>query len=89
MSDAVLENFSAGVMENWGFDYDGLCRLRPDIVYVSMAGLGHSGPYRDYQTFGPTVQALSARTFCASKDRRSSPGAANLATVFRQACARL
>jgi len=36
-----------------------------------------------------TVQALSARTFCASKDRRSSPGAANLATVFRQACARL
>ena len=62
MSDAVLENFSAGVMENWGLDYDGLCRLRPDIVYVSMAGLGHSGPYRDYQTFGPTVQALSGLT---------------------------
>ncbi len=62
ISDAVLENFSARVMESWGFDYDGLRRHREDIVYVSMAGLGHSGPYRDYQTFGPNVQALSGLT---------------------------
>jgi crotonobetainyl-CoA:carnitine CoA-transferase CaiB-like acyl-CoA transferase len=39
-----------------------LRRIRPDIVYVSMAGLGHSGPYEHYQTFGPTVQALSGLT---------------------------
>ena len=58
MSDAVLENFSAGVMENWGLDYDGLRRLRPDIVYVSMAGLGHSGPYRDYAGSELTLQAM-------------------------------
>ncbi len=62
ISDAVIENFSSGVMANWGLDYDGLRKLREDIVYVSMAGLGHSGPYVDYQTFGPTVQALSGLT---------------------------
>jgi crotonobetainyl-CoA:carnitine CoA-transferase CaiB-like acyl-CoA transferase len=62
ISDGVLENFSAGVMRNWGLDYEGLCRHRPDIVYVSMAGLGHSGPYEGYQTFGPNVQALSGLT---------------------------
>jgi crotonobetainyl-CoA:carnitine CoA-transferase CaiB-like acyl-CoA transferase len=63
ISDALLENFSADVMAKWGFDYDGLRRLRPDIVYVSMAGLGHSGPYGRYQTYGPTVQALSGLTY--------------------------
>lgn len=62
ISDGVLENFSSSVMRQWGFDYDGLRRIRPDIVYVSMAGLGHSGPYEHYQTFGPTVQALSGLT---------------------------
>jgi crotonobetainyl-CoA:carnitine CoA-transferase CaiB-like acyl-CoA transferase len=59
VSDAVLENFSAGVMTRWGFDYANLKRLKPDIVYCSMAGLGQSGPYREYQTFGPTVQAVA------------------------------
>jgi crotonobetainyl-CoA:carnitine CoA-transferase CaiB-like acyl-CoA transferase len=59
VSDAVLENFSAGVMTRWGFDYPNLELIKPGIVYVSMAGLGQTGPYREYQTFGPTVQALA------------------------------
>jgi len=59
VSDAVLENFSAGVMTRWGFDYANLKRIKPGIVYVSMAGLGQNGPYREYQTFGPTVQAIA------------------------------
>lgn len=58
----MLENFSAGVMRSWGLDYDDLRAIRPDIVYVSMAGFGHSGPYEHYQTFGPTVQAVSGLT---------------------------
>jgi len=63
ISDGVLENFSSGVMDAWGFGYEGLRRCREDIVYVSMSGFGHSGPYRDYQTFGPTVQAVSGLTY--------------------------
>lgn len=62
VSDAVLENFSAGVMAKWGLHYEGLRAVKPDIVYVSMAGFGHSGPYSHYQTFGPTVQAVSGLT---------------------------
>lgn len=60
--DAVIENFSAGVLEAWGFGYERLRELRPDVVYVSMAGPGHRGPYSDQRTFGPTVQALSGLT---------------------------
>ncbi len=63
ISDAVLENFSAGVMKKWGFHYDALREIKPDIVYVSMAGFGHEGPYGQYQTYGPTVQAVSGLTF--------------------------
>jgi len=62
VSDGVLENFAAGVLERWGFSYDAMRRIRPDLVYVSMAGFGHSGPYRDYKTFGPIVQAVSGLT---------------------------
>lgn len=62
VSDAVLENFSAGVMASWGLHYEGLRAVKPDIVYVSMAGFGHTGPYSHYQTFGPTVQAVSGLT---------------------------
>ena len=63
ISDGVLENYSAGVMKKWGLHYEGLKAVKPDIVYVSMAGFGHSGPYSDYQTYGPTVQAVSGLTF--------------------------
>jgi crotonobetainyl-CoA:carnitine CoA-transferase CaiB-like acyl-CoA transferase len=63
VSDGVLENYSAGVMKKWGLHYEGLRAIKPDIVYVSMAGFGHYGPYAGYQTYGPTVQAVSGLTF--------------------------
>lgn len=63
VSDVVLENYSAGVLEKWGWSYEAMKAVKPDIIYVSMAGPGHRGPYRDYRTFGPTVQALSGLTY--------------------------
>ena len=65
ISDLVIENFSAGVMGRWGFDYAGLSSMNPSVVYVSMPGFGHSGPFHDYQSNGPTIQALSGQTFLA------------------------
>jgi crotonobetainyl-CoA:carnitine CoA-transferase CaiB-like acyl-CoA transferase len=63
ISDVVSENFAAGVLERWGFDYEALRAIRPDIIYVSNCGFGHSGPYRDFKTWGPIVQAVSGLTF--------------------------
>ena len=34
-SDVVSENFAFGVLERWGFGYERLKQLRPDIIYVS------------------------------------------------------
>ena len=44
VSDAVTENFSAGVLQRLGFGYEQLRALKPDIVYVSNSGFGGSGP---------------------------------------------
>jgi crotonobetainyl-CoA:carnitine CoA-transferase CaiB-like acyl-CoA transferase len=62
-SDCVTENFAAGVLERWGFGYEALKAIKPDIIYVSNCGFGHAGPYREFKTWGPVVQAVSGLTF--------------------------
>jgi len=62
-SDAVTENFAAGVLERWGFGYARLRELRPDIVYVSNCGFGQRGPYGRFKSWGPIAQAVSGLTF--------------------------
>jgi crotonobetainyl-CoA:carnitine CoA-transferase CaiB-like acyl-CoA transferase len=61
-SDLVMDNFSARVMRGWGMDYASLSKIKPDIICVSMSGLGHSGPRATYVSYGPTLQALSGFT---------------------------
>ena len=63
VSDVVVENFSSRVLDIWGLDYDAQCKLRPDIIYASLSGFGHSGSNRDYTTWGPSAQALSGLTY--------------------------
>jgi crotonobetainyl-CoA:carnitine CoA-transferase CaiB-like acyl-CoA transferase len=65
ISDAVTENFAAGVLDRLGFGYEAVKEIRPDIVYVSNCGFGHEGPYSGYKTWGPSVQAISGLTFAS------------------------
>jgi crotonobetainyl-CoA:carnitine CoA-transferase CaiB-like acyl-CoA transferase len=62
-SDVVTENFAAGVLQRWGFGYEALKAIKPDIIYVSNCGFGHVGPYQAFKTWGPIVQAVSGLTF--------------------------
>jgi crotonobetainyl-CoA:carnitine CoA-transferase CaiB-like acyl-CoA transferase len=62
LADVVIDNFSARVMRNWGLDYESIKQLKPDIIVVSMSGFGHTGPQKDYVSYGPTLQALSGYT---------------------------
>ncbi|MFQ6028721.1 MAG: CaiB/BaiF CoA transferase family protein [Dehalococcoidia bacterium] len=63
ISDVVIENFSSRIMQRWGIGYEELKQQRPDIIYVSMAGFGHTGRHHWYGTMGPAAQALSGLTF--------------------------
>ncbi len=62
VSDVVAENFSSRVLSSWGMDYQELRRIRPDIVMLRMSGFGRTGPWKDYVSFGQTLQASSGFT---------------------------
>jgi crotonobetainyl-CoA:carnitine CoA-transferase CaiB-like acyl-CoA transferase len=68
ISDVVTENFSAEVLTNWGFTFEQMRALRPDVIYLSNCGFGHTGPYMPYRTWGPVVQALCGLTFSSGLD---------------------
>ena len=62
-SDVVAENFSGRVMPGWGMDYESLRRVKPDIIMLSMSGLGRTGPWKEYVSYGQTLQAWCGLTY--------------------------
>ncbi len=73
-SSIVTENFAPGVMERWGFTYDHLRELVPDVIYARMSGYGHSGPHEHYRSYGPVVQAASGLSYVAGLPGREPSG---------------
>ncbi|MCY4487382.1 MAG: CoA transferase [Deltaproteobacteria bacterium] len=51
-SQVVVENFSVGVMERLGFDYESLRQINPGIIQVSMPGWGREGPLKSWVAWG-------------------------------------
>ncbi|MBI2872171.1 MAG: CoA transferase [Chloroflexi bacterium] len=51
ISDVVIDNFPAGLMERFGLGYEALRALNPTIVLISMAAFGQVGPWRTYHSF--------------------------------------
>lgn len=56
-SDVLLENFRAGTLARWGFDWEALTELRPDLVYCSVTGFGADGPHAAEAGYDFMVQA--------------------------------
>ena len=59
LSDVVIENFAPGVIERLGLGYQELCRVNPDVIMLSSAGLGHSGPDLNHVAYGTLVQCFT------------------------------
>ena len=59
ISDVALSNFSPGVLERLGMDYDSLRQVKPDIIVAAMPAFGDSGPLRDMVAYAPIIQAMS------------------------------
>ncbi|MEU4614918.1 CaiB/BaiF CoA-transferase family protein [Streptomyces umbrinus] len=60
--DVIVENFSSTVMTKLGLGYEALRTINPDIVYVSMSGMGHTGPRNGWVSYADTVSASSGLT---------------------------
>jgi crotonobetainyl-CoA:carnitine CoA-transferase CaiB-like acyl-CoA transferase len=57
--DVLVENSVPGTMAKLGFDYPTLEKLNPRLVYCTITGYGHTGPYRDRASMDMVVQAMS------------------------------
>jgi len=57
--DILAENFTPGVMERFGLDYEQLRQDNPGLLYASISGFGHTGPYRTYVAFDTIIQAMA------------------------------
>ena len=58
-ADVVIENFSARVMENFGFTWDALHEINPRLISVRMPAWGLEGPWKDRTGFAPSVEQAS------------------------------
>ena len=59
ISDVVIDNYRAEVMDNFGLAYDALSTVNDGVIVVSMPGHGKTGPERDFVTYGTTIELLS------------------------------
>ncbi len=59
MSDVVIENYRADVMDKLGLNYEMLKAVKEDIIMVSMPGHGKYGPERDNYAYGTLMEQLS------------------------------
>ncbi len=55
-ADIVVQNFSPGVTERLGIDYETLSGLNEDLVYVNISGYGRDGPYSDRKAYDMVMQ---------------------------------
>jgi crotonobetainyl-CoA:carnitine CoA-transferase CaiB-like acyl-CoA transferase len=58
-SDAVIQNYSTGVLAKLGLDLEALQRADPELIVLGSTGYGDRGPDRHYVTWGPNIEALS------------------------------
>ena len=83
-ADVVVENFSSGVMEKFGLDYQSVSKANPKLIYCSISAYGRTGPYAWRSGFDPITQAesgfMSLNGFPDGPPVRTGPPIVDLAT---------
>jgi itaconate CoA-transferase len=58
-ADVFAENFAPGVADRLGLGYRDLAAGNPGLIYCSLSGYGHDGPYRDAKAYDLIIQGES------------------------------
>jgi crotonobetainyl-CoA:carnitine CoA-transferase CaiB-like acyl-CoA transferase len=72
-SDVLVQNFRPGTMERLGLGEPALRELNPRLIYVSISGVGESGPYAKKRVYDPIIQGLSGFADLQAEPRRCRP----------------
>ena len=54
----LVENFKTGGLKKYGLDYVSIRALNPSIVYCSITGFGHTGPYAKRPGYDYIIQGM-------------------------------
>ncbi len=57
-SDVLIENYKYGDLARYGLAYDDLKRANPRLIYCSVTGFGHTGPYRERPGYDFMIQGM-------------------------------
>ena len=57
--DAVVENFTPRVLEQFGLDWERIRALNPRAILLRMPAFGLSGPWRDHTGFAQTMEQFT------------------------------
>jgi crotonobetainyl-CoA:carnitine CoA-transferase CaiB-like acyl-CoA transferase len=58
-TDVLVQNFRPGTMERLGLGPEELRARDPRLIYVSISGVGDTGPYVKKRVYDPIIQGLS------------------------------
>ncbi|MCP3991810.1 MAG: CoA transferase [Actinomycetia bacterium] len=73
-ADILVENYSSGVLSNLGLGWDEVHTWNDQLVYISMSGCGHDGPWKDIISYAPTIHALCGLTYLTNPAGRGDIG---------------
>ena len=57
-SDIFVENFKTGTLDKYGLGYPDLKKEFPGLIYCSITGFGHTGPYKARPGYDALIQAM-------------------------------
>ncbi|MFK4823226.1 CaiB/BaiF CoA transferase family protein [Paenochrobactrum sp. BZR 588] len=58
-ADVLIENFKLGGLEKYGLDYKSLIKINPGLIYCSITGFGHEGPYAERAGYDFMIQGMA------------------------------
>jgi len=73
-ADILVENFAPGILARRGLDAKTILDLKPDLIYVSISGFGHTGPMSERTAFDIIAQATGGIMY-ANHTEHIPPGA--------------
>ena len=57
--DVLVENYKTGDLDRYGLGYEQLKAIKPGLIYCSITGYGHTGPYAKRAGYDPIAQGMS------------------------------
>jgi len=73
--DVLLENFKFGDLERYGLGYAQLRKVNPGLIYCSVTGFGHSGPWRERPGYDFMIQGMGGlMSVTGERDDRAGGG---------------